>query len=322
VLTTLSTRWHIDADKLARIVSAFILVAVVSQAVQVYLFQSQGRLPALGYSGSVSVRFGSILDDPNGFALLVAFLLPVVLVSWENRMWKFVLGVCLLASLALTQSFTAIAAVAISFILGYFALNWRTPAVVVASALGAPLVVFGAWNFISNSTVMADVWLTKSGSINAHARSLDVLREFELSDWLGFGVPTVPVEASYIHMIAYLGIVFTVGYVCLGLVAIVRLHRLIRQEKSSRKVALHYASYFYVIAYLIGSFNMQFDGVFPINLLYVLAICFGVFGTGKEEHTSVARPPLAARAPGALRAPVVDAPHVEGIADPARKNDS
>lgn len=40
--------------------------------IQLILFISMNRLPALAYEGTLSIRFGSWLDDPNGYSFLLS----------------------------------------------------------------------------------------------------------------------------------------------------------------------------------------------------------------------------------------------------------
>src|SRR5262249_19564963 len=79
---------------------------------QVALFFGYNRLPGLAFYNTWSVRFGSMLDDPNGFGLLLALFLGTV---FESQIpFKFVLSLFLLLCLVATQSATAIVAVFIS----------------------------------------------------------------------------------------------------------------------------------------------------------------------------------------------------------------
>lgn len=280
ILSGLSLKWRIDAGRLTRVVAVFALLAIIMEAIQVFLFLSQGRLPALAYKNSISVRFGSLLDDPNGFALLVALALPVVFVAWKSRpVWRIVLCLALLVSLVLTQSFTGIAAVVLALLAGSFALNWRRPLVMAGFLILVPPVVLGVWDYVTGSAVVQSVWLTKTGSVNDHASSLDALGAMGVADVLGFGIPTAAIESSYVSMISSVGLPFTVMYIILGLFGVTRLHKTIKSTQKGREIALHYGAYFYLIAYLIGSINMQFSQVFPVDLLYIVAICISLFKT-------------------------------------------
>lgn len=290
ILSGLSLKWPIDTERLARVISVFAVLAVIMEAVQVFLFATQGRLPALAYRNSISVRFGSLLDDPNGFALLIALTLPVVIVGWKARpILRLVIVPALLVSLVLTQSFTGIVAVAFALLAGYFALNWRRPLVASAIFILFPPVAVATWAFVTGSSVVKSVWLTKSGSVNDHASSLDALHEMGVADIFGFGEPTALIESSYVSMISNVGLPFTLIYVVLGLIGITRLHRTIKSLQGARRAGLHYGIYFYLIAYLIGSINMQFSQVFPLDLLYVVGICISLFtpAPAREESESM-----------------------------------
>ncbi len=280
--------------------SVFAIIGIIAEAIQVILFLTQGRLPALAYKNSISVRFGSVLDDPNGFAILVALVLPVVAIAWKSHVhWRRIFIPALLVSLLLTQSFTGVTAVVVALCVGYFALNWRRPIVAAAFFIILPVAAIAIWKYVSDSAVVESVWLTKGASIDNHTSSLDALSAMGIGDFLGFGEPATIVESSYVSMISTVGLPFTVMYVSLGLFAIVRLHRSISMARSKQDVALQHGMYFYLIAYLIGSINMQFVQVFPVDLLYVIGICLSLFMPAEPPEWSV---------------PVVDSAEIEGLA--------
>ena len=91
-------------DKYLKVVFFF---ATVTDVVEVGLFLFFGRLPALGWSGGLSVRFGGFLDDPNGFAAILFLLMGWSFYRFRGKarfFTQFALVICLL----LTQSLTAI----------------------------------------------------------------------------------------------------------------------------------------------------------------------------------------------------------------------
>lgn len=56
---------------------------IVTNAIVIFNFYIFGRLPALGYEGSL-VRFGGLWDDPNGFGFFSNFL---CFISLNKRKW-------------------------------------------------------------------------------------------------------------------------------------------------------------------------------------------------------------------------------------------
>lgn len=96
----------ISARDARRAVSAFafwmFLIAFGYWLVEVFLYLAHGRLPALSYPGAP--RFGSVLDDPNGFAVLVVLLYAIHL-TFRTRLRYLslpVLAIMLFATFSLS----------------------------------------------------------------------------------------------------------------------------------------------------------------------------------------------------------------------------
>jgi len=67
------------------------LIMSLFWAATVYLYYAEGRYPALSWPGQL--RFGGILDDPNGYAALMALII-VLTIAFRGRLWVFRLIVC------------------------------------------------------------------------------------------------------------------------------------------------------------------------------------------------------------------------------------
>ncbi len=286
-LASSALRWKIDAARLARYISIYAIVSVVAEAIQIVLFRTQGRLPALAYENSVTVRFGAVLDDPNGFAIVVALLLPAVWIGWKRGFWRLIFSLALLVALVLTQSFTGIVSVGLALLLGIVVLKWRSPgrfvAILWSAIAGAVIVAI----YLFNSQFFSQLLGAKSGSIAAHVGSLEALQTFSWTTFLGLDNPGYFVESSYVALIQNFGLLFVIGYVLIGIAAIARLARAIGQNAVPGNAALYYAVFFYLIAYLLGSSNIQLAGVFPANFLYVLGIVLSLFAPlGAEVSAS------------------------------------
>ena len=80
--TGYGTRDHIDT--IVRLIWVFLSLSMVWLVLQVVLFMTIGRLPALAYHNSLSVRFGSIWDDPNAFPMMLAVFVPLVLFRFRS----------------------------------------------------------------------------------------------------------------------------------------------------------------------------------------------------------------------------------------------
>jgi hypothetical protein len=61
----------------------------------VYLYYTEGRYPALSWPGQL--RFGGILDDPNGYAALMVLLIALT-IAFRGKLWLCRLTICLVMS--------------------------------------------------------------------------------------------------------------------------------------------------------------------------------------------------------------------------------
>lgn len=276
-LTGFALRWRLDTGLLGRLVSVYAVISVAVEAVQYLLFRTQGRLPALAYEGSISVRFGAVLDDPNGYAIIVALLLPVV-ASWRyHRRWRFLVVCLLLVTLLATQSFTGIVSTIAALVGGYMVLNWRSSNKALLVVFGGGFLAVIAWTYTSASPVFQEILGTKLGSISAHSTSVTALSQLGPESFLGFGAMQPSIESSYVYLVANFGLVFTLIFVGLGVLAIGRLHRRISHSPEGEDVAIYKGYYYFLIAFLLACSNLHVVGVYPANLLFVLGVVTSLF---------------------------------------------
>lgn len=285
-LAVLSVRWAINTATLSLTIRVFTLVAVSVNVVQIALFFTTGRLPALGYENSTSVRFGSVFDDPNGFAILIPLLIPVVLLWTRIGFWRFVVIALLGISLILTQSFTGVAGAAASLCIGFVLLNWGKWKRLLIFVLTVGLIGAAAVIVLLNSATFLKVVETKAGSMEAHSGSLDVLFDLSVPTVLGLGQPLGGVESSYVSLVANLGLFYTVVYTALGIWAICRYYRAVRSAARIQDVAASCGFFFFLIGYMVTSINLQAEAMFPANLLYAVAI--GVAFFVREDRVALA----------------------------------
>lgn len=280
VLSSMSLRWNLDAARLSRFISFYAVVCVAANAVEIALYRFTGRLPSLGYEGSVSVRFGSVLDDPNGFAVMVALLVPVVFIGWRRHsFWRFVFVASLLASLVLTQSFTGIVAVVIAALVGYVALHSRSANRLLLLLVVAFALALATWAFTTGSQLFTAVLGTKGGSITLHAGSLSELASLPFPAYLGLGDVNQGIESSYVYLLANVGLPFTIAFILVGLGAAGALRRRILAAADGEDTSLYSGFFYFILAMLVASVNLQLVTVFPLNLLYVLGIAIAFFVT-------------------------------------------
>lgn len=275
-LSTFTVRWPIDYRRLSAIVVTFAGLSILVDFVQLALFILQGRLPALAYEGSISVRFGAILDDPNGYAVVIALLLPTVIATNIPTFVRGFLAIALIGTLVITQSFTGITACVAAFLIGSFVLRWQSPRAIGTLAIFLIALVFMLAWLTSESTLFQSILGTKNGSFSDHAQSFGVVQQLDLQSLLGLGRrPTSVTESGYVFLLANFGIIFTAAYVGIGIAAMLRLRKRIASETG--RTPILYGAYFYLIGYLLATANLNLISSYPANILYIFVIVLSMF---------------------------------------------
>jgi hypothetical protein len=276
VLSLLVATNGVDLVRLGRILRTFLVVSLLAEAVEILLYLGTGRLPALAYAGTVSIRFGSIWDDPNGFAIMIAALIPIAVLCFSRMGTRVLLVAALLVSLVLTQSLTGIIAVLLAVVLATAAVNWRSlPRIAtILSTTIVGVIIIGV--VLTHSSAVDSLLYSKQGSIGGHLDAFSSLRQMSFLDLLGVTSGVPPVESGLVHLVETLGIPFVVLYVTTGLAAIKRYVKQIQSDHGAEANPARYALLVFLIAYLLGLVNTGFDRVFPLNLLYGLAIALSL----------------------------------------------
>ena len=278
VLSALSVGWKLVGRRLVKILSIFASVVILVDAVQILLYVTTGRLPALAYAHSVSIRFGSILDDPNGLAFLMPLLLGAVLFTWKHAFWRIVAASSLVIALVLTQSLTGIASCLLAALIGTFTLGRgrrrRRFWAVLGVSLGFMAILLAV---LLLSGIGQKFLQAKAGSFFAHSTVLSAWPRLDVMTLLGLNGSVVSSESSYLSLVLQFGLPFTLAYCFLGVAAVVILRRVIRADSPRRPPMIYVLFYYFLIAFLIGSINLRLSDVFPVNLFYVMGIAVSVF---------------------------------------------
>ena len=279
LLFFLSSDREVDVSRAERWISVFLVLSILVELIQLALFFGVGRLPALAYSNSISVRFGSIWDDPNGFAFMLTFLIPFVLAKRINLLTKAALFVVLSIMMLLTQSLTGIFAFAVALIVGVFTLGlllkdstyWKQGLFLLLSYVFTAILVFSV---VMNLEIVKEFLLLKSGSIEDHIELMGVIHQASALNYLGLGPKGVVSETGYINILYNLGIVYFLAYLVMLGYTLFRLVRAIRDNQGRRGVEVYYGAFFFVLSFAIGMGNLPLDGVFPLNLILVVCLLF------------------------------------------------
>ncbi|HEY9857798.1 MAG TPA: hypothetical protein V6D05_18780 [Stenomitos sp.] len=277
LLYFISRRKEIDILQIRKWISVFLGLSIVVELIQLALYFGTGRLPALGYPNSISLRFGSIWDDPNGFAFMICFFIPFVLAKRMKLAPKVMLTSVLLIMLVLTQSLTGIFALAVALIVGVFLLGVlvrkRQYWLQGFSLLG--LYVMGMLFVVTvvlNLPIIKHFLELKSGSIDDHIEMMGLIQKAKLLNYVGLNPVGMIAETGYINIVCNFGLVYLVLYVAMLAYAAFRLIRKIRDNVGRQGVEVYYGAFFFVLSFAFGMGNLPLDTVFPLNLILVACI--------------------------------------------------
>ena len=253
-------------------------------------FLSIGRLPALAYAGTFSIRFGSFLDDPNGSPALWYMLMGWAYYNYSGFR-RILAEAALVLCVLLTQSFTALGFLGIVAVLfaGNYMLRKPKGIVVTGWVVFFGLALIAAWSKLVGfaSILVRD----RIGSIDQHLSQVSSTNTAIGLDWL-FGVPTyTSYESWWVGSMVNFGIpwyLLTLAIVTTLVLAIVAGYRRARgrTEKAVFTSFLLLALYFF-----IGNANLPLIIDFPIDFLFFL-FGFLVFfkkieKTGEQQSLAV-----------------------------------
>lgn len=268
-------RW--EPERIGRAISFFAVAAIAFDAYQYMLYRTQGRLPALAYVDSASVRFGSFFDDPNGFACITTLLIPVIWFRWKRRpLIRAALLAAIVWCLTLTQSFTGTATVfGVTAVIVLLANSGR-PVKQMAYIITGGIVSIIVLQRVLESRWFQEILATKQGSIEAHSESLYQAQDIDLIHLSGLSPSGSQTEVGWILSLLNLGAPWTIGIIALGLISFRRLLMLYRTAPTdgTRGVFLGFASF--QLMFLVASFNLPLIVVFPINLIFALGVALSL----------------------------------------------
>ncbi|MFG1172056.1 hypothetical protein AAFN90_00315 [Erwiniaceae bacterium CAU 1747] len=263
--------------------SAWILLIV--DVIQYLLFLFLNRLPALAYEGSVSVRFGSIQDDPNGYAFLLSSLF---FIGYTYKGLKKTLFYSLLfINMVLTISFTGMASTILAITIVLLIAAPLSMSKLILGWVSLILFLIGGV-FISQLTIVKNVLLTKQGSIEQHASLFSILNEVSFDDIIGLNPHGWVAESAYINFMLNFGVAVALITLVFVLILLFRYMKVIHGNRKYFYSLKQEPSYLiglcalsHTLAVLIGGVNLPLEVVFPINALFpfflgILSLTTGV----------------------------------------------
>lgn len=259
-------------NKIFNIVKVSAWIFLFYDLIQYLLFYFFNRLPALAYAGSVSVRFGSLQDDPNGYAFLLAALYFVGMFYYGYKKTIFYLLYAI--NLLLTISFTGMASVMLS-IVAVMTLSMPVSFTKLVTAWFS--LVFGVIGImlLSQLPILQNILSTKQGSIDQHANLFSALSNIGILDVLGLNPPGWIAESAYVNILLNFGIIVTLAMYGMVITIIYRFSQHLKSYKKHFRYIKNDPTYIlglcaltFCVSVFIGGINLPLEVVFPVNALF------------------------------------------------------
>lgn len=267
----------IDLAKVSNAIGWMLAIGIAVGFFQIALFLTVGRLPALAFSGTLSVRFGSVWDDPNGWAVFSALLLGY---TWAAR-WrlaaKISITILLGFLLLLTESLTGIAATSLAIILMLGLLlrarvRWQWLGQAGAVALVYPLIISAIALIVIPSAAFQAFWAEKQGSVLVHLQHFAAADDLTFPRLLGVAPLGEYGEPGYLNLLTNLGLPYLCAFLYLTIPAMLRLARQIANAPDGSDLRVQYGALLFLSSFHLGMVNLPLDIVFPVNLLVVICV--------------------------------------------------
>jgi hypothetical protein len=249
-----------------------LLITALFWGATVYLYQVEGRYPALSWPGQV--RFGGILDDPNGYAALMALIIALT-IAFKGRLWVCRLVVCIVMCV-MTRSLAGLVVVVVTLAVMLIQRASQMKGFSISAALLTTGLLIGALIALclpdvqdGLNTFAAEVketLLFKHKSIELHVTDLvsppDLGVDADLLDWL-VGRAGIPENFYYWTLTNFgvMGSFFVGGSLIASMAALA--------NRGTRAGPYIFA---WGIGIIIGSAGIPYLRNFPINMLFWSAI--------------------------------------------------
>jgi len=272
-----------DYRRAAKALHVLLVVYLLVNAMQMVMAVVFGRLPALSRPGSAEIRFGSVLDDPNSFGVLLSFFAGFALCYYNGVKRCIVVGLIAI-SLVMTQSLTAIASTSLVCFVLYrqFLIKslQKHMAGVLLSFIAFCSVVFLFKGFL------AKVFRGKYSSILGHLDAFSVfdgISPYTIAGMLPTGVIG---ESGYVNFIVNMGGQYVLLFLLLGVMSVRELSRLKGLCSDRSELAVINATFIFLPTVMVGLLNLPYDQTFPVNAVYYTLIGLVMSGAFRRSLKS------------------------------------
>lgn len=284
---------RIGCGSVIKVIDFFLCFTIVYELLQIALYALVGRLPALAYpTGKLTdVRFGGAWDDPNGFSVLLCFLIPYSVYRFRGK--KRVLVTVLLALfMLLTWSMTGLACfVGILVLWGILYLRRHPDTVVSKGMVIAFSVIFFAaigiaLYLVFGSDSFSYFLQTKLGSFQGHMAGWDV-SSMSFGEFIGLTPNGMKPETSIIALINHGGVIHMLLFYAFGVAVLWNAYRnLCAVRRESKEFPLFAGILAYELAFLVASVNLPF--VYSFSNFGIYAIFLTITFAKRREYASLA----------------------------------
>ncbi len=267
---------RVDILKISNILYWFFLFSIIYEFTQFLLFFSIGRLPALAYNNSISVRFGGPWDDPNGWGISLSFFIPFVYYYKKKSRWRYSLIVIGMVMLIATQSLTAIGSCFLSWSFLQFIVNRSKRPVYVMSLILLLIISYTSYRLVLSNSFVLDYIEMKQGSVYGHAKSLNIFSSFEWFHYI-IGYPeNIFNESDIANILCFGGVLLLIVYMSIIFFTISGVIKLIR--KNVEFLFFWKSTLAFLIAYLIASINLPCTKMFYLFVMFNVIVCLTFWG--------------------------------------------
>ncbi len=260
-------RFEINLETICIFFKYFFIYSVLYEGVQIVLFFLIGRLPALAYENSISVRFGGPWDDPNGFGIMLSFYLPFLYWYIKKTSYKVVSLVLCLLMLFLSQSGTAVISVFISTFLSYLIYRETPTYVKLFQIIGLLFLAVVSYGFILSIDLFQEFLTLKSGSVEGHADSYTYFANMDFVEFV-IGLGHFDGESSIIELISRWGIFYYLLFLYIMVSNLIVIYRITKIRNSP----LWMGAFNYQLCFIFAMSNIPLLRIFYMSLFSSLII--------------------------------------------------
>lgn len=276
----------INITTITNIINNFVLFSIIYEFIQIILYITIGRLPALAYSTGVitDVRFGGPWDDPNGFGIFLSFLIPFTFLhnkGLKKYLYSFILFVMLILTWSLTSWISFGIILTFSFIIlifrnilnNYFCKK-KNISYKIFEIVSGFFILFILTNFFFNTNIIDVFLFNKTDSINQHLTSFD-FTNLDVLTLLGFSTKFGFVESGYVFILYNSGGLFgLLLFIIMNIFVFYRNIKLIKNASIKFEKRFYISILFFQMSFVVGMTNLPLIYNFSLSGIYFFFIGF------------------------------------------------